>query len=155
MAGFVTNRGKKRELDVMYRGQNVPGGFYVALVTAAAAPTVDTNLWSDLSANEVAAGNGYTAGGQALARGTAGFDVLTEDDSADRAFVQAANIVWTASGGPIPASGSGARYAVLLDDNGTPASREVLLVWDLGADRTVSSGQTLTLQDAERRTNNG
>jgi hypothetical protein len=154
MAGFVTNRGKRRELDVVYRGQNVPGGFYVALVTAAASPTVDTNLWSDLSANEIAAGNGYTAGGQAVARSTSGFDVLTEDDAADRALVQAANVVWTASGGSIPASGSGARWAVLLDDNGTPANREVLLVWDLGSDRTVSSGQTLTLVDAERRTNN-
>jgi hypothetical protein len=154
MAGFVTNRGKKRELDVMYRGQNTPGGFYLALVTAAASPTVDTNLWSDLSANEIAAGNGYTAGGLAISRNTTDWDVLTEDDTADRALVQLKNIAWTASGGPIPASGAGARYAVLLDDNATPANREVLIVWDLGADRTVSSGQTLTLVDSERRSNN-
>lgn len=153
MAGFVTNRGKERELDVMYRGQNAPGGFYLALVTAAASPTVDTNLWSDLSANEIAAGNGYSAGGQAISRNTTDWDVLTEDDAADRALVQLKNIAWTASGGPIPASGAGARYAVLLDDNATPANREVLIVWDLGADRTVSSGQTLTLVDSERRSN--
>jgi hypothetical protein len=154
MAGFVTNRGKARELNSFYRGQNTPGGFYLALVTAAASPSVDTNLWSDLSASEIAAGNGYTAGGQAISRTTTDWDVLTEDDTADRALVQLKNIVWTASGGPIPASGAGARYAVLMDDNATPANREVLIVWDLGADRTISSGQTLTLIDSERRSNN-
>jgi hypothetical protein len=151
MAGFVTNRGKRRELEAFYRGQNVPGGFYLALARAAAAPTVDTNTWGEISAEEIAAGNGYTAGGVAVARTVTDWDVLTEDDANDRALVQLKNIVWTAGGGPIPASGAGARYAVLLDDHATPASREVLIVWDLGADRTVSAGQTLTMQDMERR----
>jgi hypothetical protein len=152
--GFVTNKGKARELNGFYRAQNIPTQFYLALVTAAAAPTVDTNTWSDISANEIAAGNGYTAGGQAVARNTTDWDVLTEDDTNDRGLVQMKDFSWTASGGPIPASGSGARYAVLMDDNGTAGSREVLIVFDLGSDRTVSSGQTLTLQNMERRSNN-
>ena len=38
-----------------------------------------------------------------------------------------------------------------MDDNGTPANREVLAVFDLASDRSVSDGQTLTLVDCERR----
>jgi hypothetical protein len=57
--------------------------------------------------------------------------------------------VWTASTGPLPASGGGARYAVLTDDNGTVSSREVLAYFDLVSDRVVSDGQTITLQDSE------
>jgi hypothetical protein len=151
MAGFVTNRGRKRELDSFYRGQNTPGGFFIGLVKAAAAPTADTNVWSDVSGQEIAAGNGYTANGISVARNTTDWDVLTEDDANDRALVQLKNIVWTASGGPIPSSGGGARYAILMDDNGTPANRDVIAVFDLGSDRTVSDGQTLTLVDCERR----
>jgi hypothetical protein len=78
---------------------------------------------------------------------------LTEDDTNDRGLVQVKDIAWTASGGSIPASGNGARYAVLTDDNGTVGSREVYAYWDLTADRTVSVGQTLTLQNLELRLN--
>ena len=103
LAGFVTNRGRYRELNSFYRGQNTPGGFHIGLVKSAAAPTVDTNLWSDVSGQEIAAGNGYTANGISVARNTTDWDVLTEDDTNDRALVQFKNIVWTASGGPSPA----------------------------------------------------
>ena len=117
----------------------------------ATSPTVDTNLWSDLSGQEIATGNGYTANGISVARNTTDWDVLTEDDANDRAFVQLKNLVWTAGGGPIPSSGAGARYAVLMDDNATPANRDVLAVFDLGSDRAISDGQTLSLIDCERR----
>ena len=102
---------------------------------------------------EIAAGNGYTTGGISLNRDATDFDVLTEDDSGDRGFIQVKNVVWTASGGNLPASGNGARWAVLLDDNGTVGSREVYAYWDLSSDRTVSVGQTLTLIDLELRAN--
>jgi hypothetical protein len=61
------------------------------------------------------------------------------------------DIVWTASGGPIPASGNGARYAVLTDDNGTVANREVWGYWDLNTTHTISDTQTLSLIDLEMR----
>jgi hypothetical protein len=64
-------------------------------------------------------------------------------------FIQIKDVAWTASGGNIPASGDGARYAVLTDDNGTVASREVFQWWDLSSDRTVSDSQVLTLQDLQ------
>ncbi len=108
MAGF-TNRGKKHILDVVYRNAAEPTNYYVALVTSAVAPTADTNTLSELT--EIAAGNGYTAGGFQLARNSTDFDVSTEDDALDRALVQVKDVVWTAAGGNLPASGNGAGSA--------------------------------------------
>jgi len=146
MAGW-TNKGKMSILDAYFRNNGAPTNFYVALVTSATAPTADTNTLSDLT--EIAAGNGYTSGGYQLSRNGTDFDVLTEDDDNDKGIIKIKDVTWTASGGNIPDSGDGARYAVLLDDNATPADREVIAYWSLSSDRTVSDGQDLTLQDLE------
>ncbi len=146
-----TNKGKFRTLGRHYQGVAQPTNLYAALVTSAVAPVADTDVKSSLT--EIANGNGYTTGGIILARNATDFDVLTEDDANDRALVQLKDLVWTAAAGPIPASGGGARYAVMTDDNVTQGSREVLHYWDLVSDRTVSDGQTLTLQNCELRIN--
>lgn len=107
------------------------------------APGPNTNVLSDLQ--EIAAGNGYSAGGEAVARdATTGFDNLTEDDPNDQAYLQLQNVEWTASGGSIPASGDGIRYPVLVDD-----AANVICFWDLGTYDSVSTGQKFTIQDAE------
>jgi hypothetical protein len=146
MAGW-TNKGKFRMLDWVFRNVTKPANFYVALVTSAAAPTDDTNTLSQLT--EIATGNGYTTGGLALAPGVTDWDYINEDDSGNLGQVQAKDLAWVADTGSLPASGNGARYAVLTDDNVTVGSREVLAYWDLVSDRTVSVGQTLTLQNCE------
>jgi hypothetical protein len=110
-------------------------------------PTADTNVMTDLT--EVAAGNGYTAGGISVARNATDFDVLTEDDTNDKALVQIKDIVWTASGGPLPSDSAGATYAVITDDNATVGSRDVYHYGSLGSARVVSTGQTLTIQNFE------
>ena len=148
MAGW-TNKGKMSILDAYFRNNGAPTNFYIALVTSATAPGPDTNTFSDLT--EIANGNGYTTGGYQLSKNSTDFDTLNEDDTNDRGEVQIKDVVWTASGGSLPGSGSGARYAVLLDDNATVGSREVLAWWDLTSDRSVSDGQSLTLQDLEMR----
>lgn len=147
LAGW-TNRGKFNALSRLYRGGTIPTNYFVALVTSATAPTADINTKSELT--ELANGNGYTTGGISLTKNSTNFDVLTEDDTNDRALIQIKDLVWTASGGSLPASG-GARYAILTDDNATQGSREVHHFWDLTSDRQVSVGQTLTLQDCEIR----
>jgi len=146
MAG-VTNRGKFNILDHVFRNNAIPTNFYVRLVTSATAPTADTNVASDLT--EISAGNGYSAGGYQLSRNATDFDTLTEDDTNDRGLVQVKDVVWTASGGSI----AGARYAVLTDDNTSDSARDVYAYWDLSSNRTISDGQTLTLQDLEIRIN--
>jgi hypothetical protein len=148
MAGW-TNKGKAHVLGIVFRNVAEKTNYYVALVTSAAAPGPDTNTLSQLT--EIAAGNGYTTGGFQLTPGTTDFDSITENDTDDRGEVQIKDVAWTASGGSIPGSGSGARYAVLTDDNGTVGSREVYAFWDLTSDRTVSDGQPLTLQNLELR----
>lgn len=143
----LTNRGAFRIPQWVFQGVAIPTNFYVALVTSATAPTVDTNTLSQLT--QVAAGNGYTTGGISLSRNTTDFDSLVEDDTDDQSELQIRDVVWTAAGGDLPGSGSGARYAVLTDDNATVGSREVLMWWDLGSDRIISDTQTLTLQNLE------
>lgn len=148
MSGW-TNRGKYRTLGQRFRNEAAPAVFYIALFTSAVAPNADTKTKSELT--EIAAGNGYAAGGIAISRNSTDFDVLTEDDTNDRVLVQVRDLVWTASGGSLPAAGAGARYAGMTDDNATQASREVLHWWDLQSDRSVSDTQSLTLQNLELR----
>jgi hypothetical protein len=149
MASLVTNKGAYYLADQFFRNAAEPTNLYVALVTSATAPTVDTNTLSQLT--EIAAGNGYTSGGYSLTRNSTDFDSLVENDTDDRAELQLKDVIWTATGGSLPSSGNGARYAVLTDDNGTIGSRLVLAAWDLVSDRSLTVGQSLTLQNCELR----
>ena len=150
MAGW-TNKGKYELLGYAFRGSTIPTNFYVALWTSASAPTADSNTMAD--GTQINTGNGYSDGGYQLTPGATDFDTWTEDDGNDRGLVQIKDVTWTASGGSIPDTGGGARYAVLTDDNATVANRKILAYWDLTSDRSVSDGQDLTLQDLELRAN--
>ena len=142
MAGF-TNRGKYLFMQYATGTASPPTSFYMALCTSATAPTADTNTLSQLT--EIAAGNGYTSGGLIVERSATGFPTVTENDSTDLASATIKNLSFTASGGNLPASGSGARYAVLTTDEGTVGNRQIIAYYDLSSDRTVSSGQSLQL----------
>lgn len=148
MAGWA-NRGKYLVLKEMFQNPTEFTNFYIALCTSAVTPTADTNVLGDLT--QIAVGNGYTDGGYQLARNATDFDVLAEDDTGDIAYVQVKDVTWTATGGNLPASGNGARWAVLTTDEATVANRQIIGFWDLEADRTVSAGQNLTLQNCELR----
>jgi hypothetical protein len=79
---------------------------------------------------EIAAGNGYTAGGNAAAltssTQTAGVYKLVLADPA----------TWTAAGGAI----ANFRYAVLYNDTAT--NKDLIGFWDYGATVTVNDGET-------------
>lgn len=147
MANGQTNRLRYNLLDVYFRGTAAPSGFFLALCTSGSPPTDDTNVFGDLV--EIADGNGYTAGGYALTPGATDFDVLTEDDGNDQAYVQIKDVEWLASGGPIPASGDPVRYVVLLGPHATPASREVLDWWDFGGNITAPDGSGILARDLQ------
>lgn len=138
-----TNRGLQVRDAAFFRGASLPTTFYVALVTDAVAPTVDTNTLGELT--QIPVGNGYVSGGVAVPRNNTGTPSLVEDDALDLVTATLQDVAWTATGGNLPASGTGARYAVLTDDNATVNSRQVLMAWDLGSNRIVSTGQTMTL----------
>jgi hypothetical protein len=78
--------------------------FRLALVTSSYTPNNATNeVWADVSANEIANGNGYTTGGGTLT------GVALSQTSGTVKFTSSA-FVWTASGGSIPAWRRGVVY---------------------------------------------
>ena len=143
MAGW-TNKGKYKVLGWAFRGETIPTNFYVALVKST--PDADDNLMSDLT--EIDAGNGYTSGGYQLTPNSTDFDTWAEDDGGDKATLKIKNVYWTASGGSIPNDAADATYAVLTDDDGTVADREVYCYWNI-TDSTVLDGAILQLEDLE------
>lgn len=114
--------------------------FKLALVTSAWTPNTATNeVWADMSANEIAAGNGYTAGGVALT-GVA----LSQASGTVKFTSNAAS--WTATGGNIAAW----RYGVVYYSGTLNAKVNPVVGYFLG-DSTpadvpaTSSGNTLTI----------
>lgn len=150
MAGTWTNRGAYRVVEAVFNGTSLPTNFYFALVTDT--PTRTTNTLSELT--QIANGNGYdaTAGGLSFNRNSTDFPTLVEDDTSHFGSAEAKDIVWTASGGPIPASGSNGLYLVMTDDNVTVSSREVWAFWGpYSPTLAATAGNSITLQDARLR----
>lgn len=95
--------------------------------------------YADVSASELATGNGYTANTKTLA-GVA----VTEDDTDDRTEVTWSNVTWTASGGSIgPSPG-----AIIFDDTvTTPTADPIVQYIDFGGDQTQAEGGTATISN--------
>ncbi|MCC6629655.1 MAG: hypothetical protein IT340_19935 [Chloroflexi bacterium] len=152
--GALYYAGARDILNHAFRGLTVPSNFYLALCQDNDVVwNRDHDTWSDISTYEVAAGNGYTANGQSIAKATlfASDAVVTADLNA---YIRLANVSWTASGGTLPSTGY-ARYLVLMDENATPANRKLYAAWDLAANRQVASGQTLTVQNSDLQIGHG
>ena len=150
MAGWA-NKLKHEVLGNTFRAETPDATMFIALIDSSFPPDADTDAFSEI--NEITAGNGYTLGGIELTKGNTDFDTWTQDDANNRGLVQIRNVVWTASGGPIPSAGDPAYYAILVDPNVTTESRALYAYWSLASDRTVSDGQTLTLEDCEIQIN--
>lgn len=108
------------------------GVFKCALFTSSLTPDQTDNLYSGLG-NEVASGNGYTTGGEALTS-------VTWNESTGTVTWDAADISWTASGGSIVG-----RYAIIYDVSSSQLIA-MCLMDNTPADITVTDGNTLTLQ---------
>lgn len=96
------------------------------------APVATNAVKADLT--EISAGNGYSAGGTAVANQdaeqTTGTLKLVGDD-----------VVFTASGGSIGPF----RYVVLYNDTPTSPADPLILWWDYGSSITLASGETFTV----------
>lgn len=96
------------------------------------APVAANSLKSDIT--EIAGGNGYTAGGHAVA-------VTSSSQTAGvYSLVPTADIIITASGGSIGPF----RYAVLLNDTPTSPLDPLIGWYDKGTSITVLDGDTFT-----------
>ena len=95
------------------------------------APVATNSVKADLT--EIAAGNGYTAGGTAV--------TITTSADASGVYTLAGNqVVFTASGGAI----ADFRYAVLYNDTPTSPADPLIGYWDYGSSITPANGETFT-----------
>lgn len=104
--------------------------FKIILMNSAFVFNKDTHAtYADVSASEIATGNGYTQNTKTLT----GVSV-TEDDTGDRSRITFSNVSWAASGGSIgPSAG-----AIIFDD--TTLDDTVMGFIDFGAAQTVTDG---------------
>ena len=100
---------------------------------------------ADISAHELATGNGYTQGGITLSGGS-----LARADATDETRRDWSDVTWTASGGSI---GPTREYAVIDD---THANNIVVWCCRFDSDITVADGASLKITDIlkQSRTNN-
>jgi hypothetical protein len=108
----------------------------VALCTVTYTPNQDTHEFFSHITNELAGGNGYTAGGATLTKIDASYDSASNETRLD-----ANDVVWSASS-------LTARYAIIYISTGT-ASTSALLGWvDFGQDYVSVSGDFTITWDA-------
>ena len=93
------------------------------------------DTYADVSASELATGNGYTAGGATMS-GVA----VARNDSTNVTEITWNNVTWTASGGPIgPGPG-----AILYDDTVVDT---IVGYIDFGGDQTQADGGIATISN--------
>ena len=97
------------------------------------APVATNTVFANLT--DIAAGNGYTAGGTALTS-------VTITPSGTTATISAQKVVFTASGGTLPSTGT-FRYAVLYND--TAASKNLIAWWDYASSTSLNTGETFSV----------
>jgi len=99
--------------------------------------------YADVSSDELATANGYTAGGETL-----GGVAVTEDDTDDRCEITWSNVTWTAGAGAIgPTPG-----AIIYDDTvTTPTADPIIGYIDFGGDQTQAAGGAATISNIEVR----
>lgn len=109
--------------------------FYLMLVTAAYVPNASTNTKRSDVTNEVAAGGGYAAGGQAIAVAS----VLRAGNTTSVTF---SNVLWD------PSTITAAAGVIYKRRGGLPAADELVAYLDFGGDISSSNGPfqvTMTL----------
>ncbi len=115
--------------DVAEKVHNL-GSDTLKIMLTLSAPAAANSVKADLT--EIAAGNGYTAGGTQAT-------ISTSSQTAGTYKLVLADVVFTASGGAI----ADFRYAVLYNDSST--SDSLIGYWDYGSTVTLSSGETFTV----------
>lgn len=103
--------------------------FKVMLVNSPA-PVATNTIKADLT--EIAAGNGYSAGGTAT--------TAAESETGGTSTQTGTQVVFTASGGSIGPF----RYAVLYNDTATSPADALVAWWDYGSSITLLDTETFT-----------
>lgn len=109
------------------------GSDTLKLMLSNTAPNSSTNtVKADIT--EIAAGNGYTAGGNTVT-------ITSSAQSAGTYKLVGNDVVFTASGGSIGPF----RYVVLYNDTPTSPADPLIGYWDYGSSITLADGETFTV----------
>jgi hypothetical protein len=103
--------------------------------SASNAATATLSIYSELT-NEVTSGNGYSTSGKSLASIT-----WTQGASAGQIAFDAADVVWTGTGGSI----ANIKYAVISNVSGGASGKLLCRSTLTSAQVTLASGNTLTI----------
>ena len=128
MAAF--NEFNQAIADIANKVHNFESDSFKFMLTLVA-PVAGNSVKADLT--EIAAGNGYTAGGNAV--------TITSSDQTGGAYswVAGSSPVFTAAGGPI----ADFRYVTLYND--TAAGKNLISFYDYGSTVTTLDGETFTI----------
>lgn len=96
------------------------------------APVATNEVKADLT--EIAAGNGYTAGGNAVT-------ITSSAQTAGVYKLVGSDVVFTASGGTMASF----RYAVLYNDTPTSPADPLIGFYDYGSTVSLQDGETMTI----------
>lgn len=133
-AWTVYNKAKKH---IGLAALNLSTAKRITLHTSASnANTATLSIYSELT-NEVTSGNGYSSSGKALSS-----VVWTVGASAGSYMFDAADIVWTGTGGSI----ANIKFAVISNTSGGASGKLVCRSQLTSSQFTLSIGNTLTLQ---------
>jgi hypothetical protein len=109
------------------------GDVFRCMLVNSPAPVNTNTVKADLT--EIAAGNGYTAGGEDAQNTVA-------ESPAGTSTVSGTKIVWTASGGTIGPF----RYVIFYNDTQTSPLDPLVAWWDYLSNLTLNSGETFTVK---------
>lgn len=118
--------------------------FKCLLTTSGYTEDKNTHTVRNQVTNEVAAGNGYTAGGAAVTV------TVTKDTANSRIDISLGGATWTTAAGQTLT----ARKAVYYVDTGNVATDRLVAVNDFVTDKIASNGGTLTLSASTIRLDN-
>jgi len=108
----------------------------VKVILTNTAPLSTNSVYADVSAGELATGNGYTAGGAAVTLTSS-----AQTGGLYKYIASCASPTWTASGAVGPF-----RYVIMYDTTPSSPLKPLLAWWDYGSSITMSSGDTFTVQ---------
>lgn len=117
-------------LEDLAEGKHNLGADTIKIALTNTAPVATNEVLADIT--EISAGNGYTAGGTAIANVTSSHTSGTYKFTGDP-------VVFTASGGSIASS----RYQVAYND--TSAGKRLIGWYDYGSSFSIASGETFTI----------
>lgn len=138
MADVIYNRFKmgllQGDFDFLDAGDDIK----VALTTSSYSPDVDAHEdFADIT-NEVPGTGNYTSGGQSVANQT-----VTQDDTDDEGVFDGDDISWANS------TIANARYGIIYQDTGTPATSLLIAALDFVSDQSTSNTEFKITWNAE------